>query len=87
MLWRNPVGPRRTDRWQVADYVASNPRAAALNPRQRGIVNLALMIATRPADLTDDDRQRARAARLSDNEIGDVGAITALFAMPTGWRI
>jgi uncharacterized peroxidase-related enzyme len=66
---------------QLADHVAANPWAAALNPRQRAIVDLALVIATRSAELTDDHLQQARAAGLSDDEIWDVGAITALFAM------
>jgi uncharacterized peroxidase-related enzyme len=66
---------------QLADYVASNPWAAALNPRQRAIVDLSLVIATRSAELSEQDFQRARAAGLSDDEIWDVGAITALFAM------
>jgi alkylhydroperoxidase family enzyme len=39
------------------------------------------VIAIRPAESADDDLQRARAARLSEDEIWDVGAITALFAM------
>jgi uncharacterized peroxidase-related enzyme len=65
----------------LADHVASNPWAAELNPRQRAIVDLALLIATRSAELTETDLQRARDAGLSDDEIWDVGAITALFAM------
>ncbi|MGH3866436.1 MAG: peroxidase-related enzyme [Pseudonocardiaceae bacterium] len=66
---------------QLADHVASNPWAAALGPRQRAIVDLSLVIATRPAELSDQDVQQARAEGLSDDEIWDVGAITALFAM------
>jgi uncharacterized peroxidase-related enzyme len=65
----------------LADHVASNPWAAPLSPRQRAIVDLALVIATRPATLTDQDLQQARAASLSDEEIWDIGTITALFAM------
>jgi uncharacterized peroxidase-related enzyme len=65
----------------LADQVAGNPWAATLNPRQRAIVDLALVIATRSAELTEHDFQQARAAGLSDDEIWDVGAITALFAM------
>jgi uncharacterized peroxidase-related enzyme len=71
----------RTRDPQLADHVASNPWAAALDARQRAIVDLALLIATRPAELTERDLQRAREAGLSDDEIWDVGAITALFAM------
>lgn len=66
---------------QLADHVASNPWAAALERRQRAIVDLSLVIATRPAELSEQDFQQARAAGLSDDEIWDVGAITALFAM------
>lgn len=66
---------------QLADHVASNPWAAALDPRQRAIVDLALVIAIRPAELSEHDVQQARAAGLSDDEIWDVGAIAALFAM------
>ena len=66
---------------QLADHVAGNPWAAALDPRQRAIVDLALVIATRSAELTEHHLQQARDAGLSDDEIWDVGAITALFAM------
>ncbi len=66
---------------QLADHVAANPWGAPLEPRQRAIVDLALVLATRSAELSDGDLDAARAAGLSDDEIWDVGAITALFAM------
>ena len=66
---------------QLADHVASNPWTAALHPRQRAIVDLALVVATRSAELTEQHLQQARAEGLSDDEIWDIGAITALFAM------
>lgn len=66
---------------QLADHVAANPWGAQLEPRQRGIVDLALVLANRSAELSDADLDAARAAGLSDDEIWDVGAITALFAM------
>lgn len=66
---------------QLADQVATNPWSAPLEPRQRAIVELALLIATRSAQLSDQDLDRARAAGLTEDEIWDVGAITALFAM------
>jgi uncharacterized peroxidase-related enzyme len=65
----------------LADRVASNPYAAELTPRQRAIVDLALLVARESEALTDDDLEAARAAGLSDDEIWDVGAITALFAL------
>lgn len=66
---------------EIADHVAANPWAAPLRPRERAIVDLALLVATDSAALTDADLDDARAAGLSDDEIWDVGAITALFAM------
>ena len=65
----------------LADQVATNPYAAELSPRQRAIVDLALLIATESATLVEADLDQARAAGLDDEEIWDVGAITALFAM------
>ena len=66
---------------QLADRVAGNPYAVELSPRQRAIVDLALRIATESATLVEQDLDEAREAGLSEDEIWDVGAITALFAM------
>jgi uncharacterized peroxidase-related enzyme len=66
---------------EIADRVASNPWGAALSPRERAIVDLALLIALDSAALTDAELDDARLAGLSEEEIWDVGAITALFAM------
>ena len=71
----------RTKDPEIADLVAGNPWGVALNGRERAIVDLALLIATDSAALTDADLDEARAAGLTDDEIWDVGAITALFAM------
>ena len=65
----------------MADRVATNPWTAPLPPRERAIVDLALLIATDSAALTDAELDDARLAGLSEDEIWDVGAITALFAM------
>ncbi len=66
---------------QLADGVAANPWGADLTPRQRAIVDLALVVALDSATLSDDDLDTARQAGLTEEEIWDVGAITALFAM------
>jgi uncharacterized peroxidase-related enzyme len=71
----------RTKDPEIADLVASNPWGVALSRRERAIVDLALLIATDSAALTEAELDEARAAGLSDDEIWDVGAITALFAM------
>jgi uncharacterized peroxidase-related enzyme len=66
---------------ELADKVATNPWGVALEPRQRAIVDLALQVATDSASLGEDDLDAARDAGLTEDEIWDVGAITALFAM------
>ena len=71
----------RTKDPEIADRVATNPWSVELSPRERAIVDLALLVATDSALLTDAELDDARAAGLSDDEIWDVGAITALFAM------
>lgn len=66
---------------ELADRVSSNPYSVELDRRQRAIVDLALLLATDSAALTEAELDEARAAGLTDDEIWDVGAITALFAM------
>lgn len=66
---------------EIAEKVATNPWGVELSPRERAIVDLALLIATDSAALTEAELDDARMAGLSEDEIWDVGAITALFAM------
>jgi uncharacterized peroxidase-related enzyme len=65
----------------ISDRVSSNPYAAALSPRERAIVDLALLISRQSESLTEADLDDARAAGLTDEEIWDVGSITALFGL------
>src|ERR671931_2146212 len=64
----------------LADQVATNPWTVELTERQRAIVDLALALAVDPGAFHADDLEAARDAGLSEEEIWDVGAITALFA-------
>lgn len=65
---------------QLADRVAIDPWQAELDPRGRAIVDLALALTRTPERFGEDDLDKARAAGLSEDEIWDVGSITALFA-------
>jgi uncharacterized peroxidase-related enzyme len=71
----------RTKDPEIADRVATNPYAAELSPRERAIVDLALVVARESESLTEAELDDARAAGLTEDEIWDVGAITAMFAM------
>lgn len=64
----------------LADQVATNPWHADLDERPRAIVDLALALARTPEQFGESNLVQARAAGLTDDEIWDVGAITALFA-------
>jgi len=65
---------------QLSDRVATNPWRAELDDRSRAIVDLALSLTRQPELFGEADIARARAAGLTDDEIWDVGSITALFA-------
>jgi uncharacterized peroxidase-related enzyme len=65
---------------QLADKVAANPWQVELGKRGRAIVDLALALTRTPEHFGESDIDAARAAGLTDDEIWDVGAITALFA-------
>ncbi|PRX47622.1 putative peroxidase-related enzyme [Prauserella shujinwangii] len=68
---------------ELADRVATNPWRVELDERQRAIVDLALALALARDSALFGERHlaAAREAGLTDDEIWDVGAITALFAM------
>ena len=66
---------------RIADDVATNPWTVELNDRQRAIVDLALALAVDPSTFSNEELDAARDAGLTEEEIWDVGAITALFAL------
>jgi uncharacterized peroxidase-related enzyme len=65
----------------LADQVGTNPWQAQLDPRQQAITDLALALARTPEHFGEADLDSARKAGLTEDEIWDVGAITALFAL------
>jgi uncharacterized peroxidase-related enzyme len=65
----------------LADQVSINPAKADLSDRQRHIVEFSMKVATDSASVTDDDLTTMRAQGFTDDEIWDIGAITALFAL------
>jgi uncharacterized peroxidase-related enzyme len=65
----------------VADQVAIDWRKAELSPRERAMIEFAVKLAGTPADVADEDFERLRANGLSEEEIWQVGAITAFFAL------
>ena len=66
---------------RIADQVAINPAKATLSQRERDIVNFALHVATDSATVTDAEIDDMRAKGFTDDEIWDIGAISAFFAL------
>jgi uncharacterized peroxidase-related enzyme len=65
----------------IADQVAVDWRKADLSERQRAMLGFAVKLAVEPASVTEADLQELRDHGFSDDDIWDVGAITALFAL------
>ncbi|WP_291411544.1 peroxidase-related enzyme [Actinophytocola sp.] len=66
---------------RIADRVAANPWTVELTERQRAVVDLALALAVDPVTFSRVDLDAARDAGLTEDEIWDIGAVTALFAL------
>jgi len=65
----------------VADQVAVNYRKADITPRQKAMLAFASKVATDSAALTDADHASLREHGFTDEDIWDVGAIAAFFAL------
>jgi uncharacterized peroxidase-related enzyme len=66
---------------RIADQVATDWRKAELDDRQRAIVSFGVRIAVEPWTVTDEDHESLRRHGLTDDDIWDVGSISAFFAM------
>lgn len=64
----------------IADILAVDWRKADLSPRQRAMLAVAEKLAREPWAVAEADIEALRAAGFSEEEIWDIGAITALFA-------
>lgn len=66
---------------RIADQVATDWRKAELDDRQRAIIEVAVRFATEPWTVTDEHLAALRQLGLTDEDVWDVGAIAAFFAM------
>ena len=66
---------------RVADQVAVNYRKAEITTRQKAMLAFALKVAAGSAALEDADYEAVRAHGFTDEDIWDIGAIAAFFAM------
>ena len=66
---------------RVADQVAVNYRKADISDRQKAMLEFALKVALSSSELVESDFDRLRAHGFSDDDIWDIGAIAAFFAL------
>ena len=65
----------------LADQVAVNYRKADITPRQRAMLDFAMKVCLRSAEVDEADFAALRTHGFSDEDIWDIGAITALFGL------
>lgn len=66
---------------RVADQVATNYRKAEITPRQRAMLDFAMQVALDSAEVGEADFAALRAHGFSEDDIWDIGAIAAFFAL------
>ncbi len=65
----------------VADQVAVNYRKADITEPRKAMLEFALKLATDPGNVGDSDIEALKSFGYSDEDVWDIGAITALFAL------
>jgi uncharacterized peroxidase-related enzyme len=65
----------------VADQVAVNYRKADISDRQKAMLAFALKVALRSVEIVETDFEVLRGQGFSDEDIWDIGAIAAFFAL------
>jgi len=65
----------------VADQVAADYHQADITPRQKAMLAFALKVARKASEIVDDDFAALRTQGFSDEDIWDIGAIAAFFAL------
>jgi uncharacterized peroxidase-related enzyme len=66
---------------RVADQLASNYLKAEITPRQQGMLDFALKVATQSAALNEADFEALFAHGYGEEDAWDIGAIAAFFAL------
>lgn len=65
----------------IADQVAINYRKADITERQKSMLEFALKVALQSAEIDDDDLAKVRKHGFTMDDIWDIGAVAAFFAL------
>ena len=66
---------------QLADQIAANYRKADITPRQKAMLDFALKVSKSSHEISNVDIEEMRELGFSNDDIWDIGAISALFAL------
>lgn len=66
---------------RISDFLATDVRRAPVTPRQAALLGYAVKLSTTPELIEDGDLEALRGQGLTTDDIWDVGAVTAFFAM------
>ena len=66
---------------QLADQIAANYRKADITPRQKAMLDFALKVSKSSHEISNADIEDMRELGFSNDDIWDIGAISALFAL------
>nr|WP_319384738.1 peroxidase-related enzyme [uncultured Roseibium sp.] len=65
----------------LGELMVMNYRVAELSDRQRAMLDFAVKLTERPAEILESDRQDLRDAGFSDRDIWDIASVAAFFNM------
>lgn len=65
----------------IADQIAINFHKSDISDRQQAMLAFAIKVATQSASLQDEDYEKLKRHGFDDEDIWDIGSITALFAL------
>jgi uncharacterized peroxidase-related enzyme len=65
----------------IADKLSTNYRQANISSRQKAMLDFAMKVSRQSAELNQADRETAKTAGLSDEDLWDIASIAAFFAM------
>jgi uncharacterized peroxidase-related enzyme len=66
---------------QIADQITINYRKADITPRQRAMLDFAMKVCSAPALISEADFEAAASHGFSNDDIWDIAAIAAFFAL------
>jgi uncharacterized peroxidase-related enzyme len=66
---------------QIADQVGVDHRKADISPRQKAMLDFACKLARTPEAMSDSDYQVLREHEFDEEDIWDIGGITAFFGL------